>query len=161
MVTSTRQRSVPFAPFAGGGDTTPHTAVGVVWVNIMSARNPKLSQSRHDTLFMTSRQRQHQCISRTVGKRTLRTLGGLWSCRGRSTRVSPYNALGNAAAAASQLLQHSSELQLPQATPSVSTPRCCRRLSLLHSMKRTSVCNWTIMIDRSRTFRIDQSEKVG
>ena len=34
-----------------------------------------------------------------------------WSCRRRSPRVSPYNALGNAAAAASQLLQHSSELQ--------------------------------------------------
>jgi len=51
----------------------------------------------------------------------LHTLGGkaiIWSCRRRSTRVSPYNALGNAAATASQLLQHSSELQLPQATPS-------------------------------------------
>ena len=60
------------------------------------------------------------------------TLGGkaiIWSCRRRSTRVSPYNAVGNdAAAAASQLLQHS----LPQAAPSIPTPprRCrCRRLS--------------------------------
>jgi len=78
-------------------------------------------------LFMTGRQRQHQCTSRSVGKlhTNLHTLGGkaiLWSCRRRSTRVSPYNALGNAAAAASQLLQQSSELQLPQATPSTPTP---------------------------------------
>jgi len=39
----------------------------------------------------------------------------------RSPRVSPYNAVGNAAAATNQLLQHSSELQRLQATPSVLT----------------------------------------
>ena len=54
----------------------------------------------------------------SVGKlqTTLHTLGGkaiIWSCRRRSTRVSPYNAVGNdAATASSQLLEHS----LPQAT---------------------------------------------
>ena len=52
----------------------------------------------------------------SVGKlqTTLHTLGGkaiIWSCRQRSTRVSPYNG-NDAAAAASRLLKHS----LPQAT---------------------------------------------
>ena len=111
--------------------------------------------------------------------------------RRRSTRVSPYNAVGNDAAA-SQLL-HS----LPQATPSVPSPRCRRRrLSPLHSMKRSraagalyivnKMCvdvvfsifprgtkdtysqvsrHWSVTgqssINRSRTFRIDPSEKIG
>ena len=65
------------------------------------------------------------------------TLGGkaiIWSCRRRSTLVSPYNAVGNdAASTASQLLEHS----LPQAAPSVPTPRRRRRLSPLHSMSRS------------------------
>jgi len=54
----------------------------------------------------------------TVGKvhTTLRMLGGR-----RLTHVSLYNALASVAASVSQLLQHSSELQLPQATPSVPT----------------------------------------
>jgi len=128
------------------------------------------------------------------------TLGGkaiIWSCRRRSTRVSPYNAVGNdATAAASQLLQHS----LPQAAPSIPTdppsPRRCRRLSPLHSMNRSRAAwalyivnkmsvdvvfsifprgtkdtcsqlsrHWSVTgqssINRSRTFRIDPSEKIG
>ena len=50
-------------PVAATRQLTTCTAVGVVWVNITSARNTKLSQSRHDTLFVTGRQRRHPCTS--------------------------------------------------------------------------------------------------
>jgi len=97
-----------------------------------------------------------------------------------------------AAAAASRLLQHS----LPQAVPSVPTPRRRRHLSPLHSMNRSRAAgalyivnkmfvhvlfgifphgtkdtcsqlsrHWSVTgqssINRSRTFRIDPSEKIG
>jgi len=50
-VMSTRQGSIPFAPFAGGSDTLVAAAVltmhssscTVVWVNITSPKNSKLS----------------------------------------------------------------------------------------------------------------------
>jgi len=76
------------------------------------------------------------------------TLGGkaiLWSCRRRSTRVSPYNAVGNDAAA-SRLLQQS----LPQAAPSIPTPRRrrCRRLSPLHSMKRSRAAGALYIVNK-------------
>jgi len=114
MVTFTHQGSVPFAPFAGGGDTLvvllPVPQCGVVWVNITSARNTKLSLSRRTPLEVADD------ICTTIDR---------WSpC------VSPYNALGNAATSASQLLKHSSELQRwcdkrRPASPLPPPPRLC------------------------------------
>jgi len=56
--------------------------------------------------------------------------------------VSPY-AVGNAVAAASQLLEHS----LPQATPSIPTTRR-RRLSPLHSMKRSRAAGALYIVNK-------------
>jgi len=79
----------------------------------------------HDTLFMPGRQRQHRCTSRIVGLYAVNFTrlhacrcagwagrqGIIWSCWWQSPCISPYNTLGNAATAMSQLLQHSCELQ--------------------------------------------------
>jgi len=98
----------------------------VVWVNITSARNPKLTTSRHDTLFYDRPTATALLYSLTVGKlHRLYARWAAWRSSGRADddrRVSPYNAVGNAAAAACQLLEHSSELQLLQATLSVPSP---------------------------------------
>jgi len=119
-----------------------------VWVNITSARN------LHDTLFYdlptTATAPTYQLDRLSVNFKRLYTR---WAARQSSDRadddrlvfrVSPYNAVGNdAAAAASQLLKHS----LPQAAPSIPTP-LSRRLSPLHSMKRSRAAGALYIVNK-------------
>jgi len=80
-VTSTCQESVPFAPFAGGGDTLAHYSYrGVVWVNITSARNPKLEpldawHAVYDRLTATTLMYQPDCRTACGHRQSLQ--GGL------------------------------------------------------------------------------------